>query len=52
MSDYTVEKGFQEGDKVEEGELHTCPYKLEIENDSDSLCTCDDEERNQCMMDI
>jgi len=36
----------------EEVELHTCPYAEEIHNDYTSLCSCDEEQMYQCMMDI
>lgn len=31
---------------------HTCPYKEEINFDSESLCTCCEECTHQCTMDI
>lgn len=33
-------------------EPHTCPYKEEINDDSETLCTCCDECAHQCRMDI
>lgn len=31
---------------------HTCPYREEVNNDCETLCTCTDEERHECLMDI
>lgn len=31
---------------------HTCPYKEEINGDSTTLCTCDEAQTHECMMDI
>ena len=33
-------------------ELHTCPFKEDINNDYDSLCNCCSECRYECCMDI
>jgi AAA domain len=31
---------------------HTCPYKMEIHNDFESLCQCSDEQEHECAMDV
>ena len=31
---------------------HTCPYRVDIGNDSQTLCTCCDECQRECAMDI
>ena len=31
------------------GYLHTCPYKEDIEGDTTTLCTCDNEDVKECM---
>ena len=33
-------------------ELHTCPYREEINGDYETLCDCDEEQQHQCAMDI
>lgn len=33
-------------------DLHTCPYKEEINGDTESLCDCSEEETNNCAWDI
>jgi hypothetical protein len=33
-------------------EPHTCPYNEEINNDSETLCTCSKAEEYECCMDI
>lgn len=36
----------------EDKELHTCPYREEINGDYDTLCDCSPEETQQCAWDI
>ena len=33
-------------------EAHACPYKEEINGNSETLCRCCDECRHECLMDI
>ena len=33
-------------------EPHTCPYKIELYDDHDTLCTCDSDQEYQCAMDV
>jgi hypothetical protein len=33
-------------------EEHTCPYKSEISDDDESLCTCCEDCAHECAMDI
>lgn len=33
-------------------EEHTCPYKAEINDDEETMCTCCDYCRYECSMDI
>lgn len=34
------------------GEAHTCPYKEDIHDDSETLCNCCDDCAYECAMDI
>ena len=34
----------------EEDECHPCPYNIEINDDYDTLCSCNEEETEQCRM--
>lgn len=36
----------------ERAEEHTCPYAVEISDDSESMCTCCSECEHECAMDI
>ena len=36
----------------EENECHPCPYNIEINDDYDTLCSCNEEETEQCRMAI
>lgn len=38
--------------KNEKTEPHTCPYKEEINDDYESLCTCCKDCEHECLMDI
>lgn len=39
--------------KVNDAQLeHTCPYKEEMRDDSDSLCDCCDDCAHECAMDV
>lgn len=31
---------------------HTCPYSVDINDDSETLCTCCDDCEHECAMDI
>lgn len=33
-------------------ELHTCPYRVDIDNDPDFQCDCCEDCENECAMDI
>lgn len=39
-------------EKNNANELHTCPFKEEINNDSETLCECCDDCTHECAMDI
>ena len=39
------------GDEVD-GDLHTCPYAIEIGDDYTILCNCCDKCEHECCMDI
>ena len=43
MNDCQCEESYDE---------HTCPYREDIDGDSESLCTCCAECTNECAMDI
>ena len=32
--------------------LHTCPYKVEINNDYETLCDCDENQQHECSQDV
>lgn len=31
---------------------HTCPYKVEIYNDHETLCNCDEFKTHECAMEV
>lgn len=33
-------------------EPHSCPYREEIDGDSETLCDCDEEQMEQCAQEI
>ncbi len=39
-------------DSEDDLDPHTCPYKVELYNDYEALCTCSPKQVQQCMDDI
>lgn len=52
MEETEEDNNLQCGHKDKREPLHTCPYKKEINNDSESLCSCCEACTRECAMDV
>lgn len=39
-------------EQVVEKNLHPCPFQMEVLNDYDTLCDCNEEQEYECAMDV